>query len=138
VRVGYSGTPLPKKLGIKAGHRVGTLGAPERFARLLEPLPERVQVSAGMQGAQPFDVIVVFAVDAAELRRRFQTARERLRQDGGLWVAWPKRSSPLARELKESDVRTHGLAAGLVDNKICAIDEDWSGLRFVIRTADRT
>ena len=135
---GYSGTPLPKKLGIKGGHAVATLGAPEGFKRLLEPMPSGVRLDADTRRRGPYDVVIAFVRTAAELERRFQRGRRLLARDGGLWIAWPKRTSSLAAELREGDVRAHGLAEGLVDNKICAIDEDWSGLRFVVRVADRS
>ena len=134
---GYSGTPLPKKLGIKEGHVVATLGAPEHFAALLDPLPAGVILKAGPRGKGPFDVIVSFVGYASELGRRFDRGHALLDPYGGLWIGWPKQSSPLATALRESDVRAYGLSTGLVDNKICAIDGDWSGLRFVVRTADR-
>ena len=134
---GYSGTPLARKLGIKEGHRVVALGAPPHFRDLLEPLPPRVRVRTDLRGRGAFDVLVVFVRTERELRDRFERARARLEEDGGLWVSWPKQSSPLATALRESDVRAHGLASGLVDNKICAVDEDWSGLRFVVRLRDR-
>jgi len=135
--VGYSGTPLPKKLGIKPGHRVGLAGAPAHVPGLLDPLPSGVRLERSLRGG-PKDVILVFVRTPGELHRRFQAARGKLREDGGLWVCWPKKSSPLATSLRESDVREHGLATGLVDNKVCAVDEDWSGLRFVVRTRDRS
>jgi hypothetical protein len=135
--VGYASTPLARKLGIKEGHRVATLGAPGHFVRLVEPLPADARLQTGLRGGGLVDVVVVFAATAAELRERFARARLRLQPNGGLWVAWPKRTSALARDLKEAAVRAHGLSAGLVDNKICAIDEDWSGLRFVVRLEDR-
>lgn len=134
---GYSGTPLAKKLGIKDGHRVSAVGAPGHFASLLEPLPASVRMQAGLRGKAAFDVVIVFVRSPRELADRFEGARVRLQPHGGLWVAWPKQRSPLATDLRESDVRAHGLATGLVDNKVCAIDEDWSGLRFVVRLADR-
>ena len=134
---GYSGTPLPRKLGIKGGHRVGTIGAPAGFAAVLEPLPPGVTLRANPRGRGSFDVLVVFVRCERELTDRFERARARLEPDGGLWVVWPKQSSPLATELRESHVRAYGLSTGLVDNKVCAIDEDWSGLRFVVRLRDR-
>lgn len=134
---GYSGTPLPKKLGIKEGHAVATLGAPDHFRGLLDPLPAGVLVKAGPRGKGPFDVIVAFVRTQAELRKRFDRGHALLDPYGGLWIGWPKRSSPLATSLRESHVREYGLSTGLVDNKICAIDEDWSGLRFVVRREDR-
>lgn len=134
---GYSGTPLVRKLGIREGASVATSGAPAHFASLCEPLPSGARLRSDLRGRGPFDVLVVFVRTASELEARFGRAVSRLDPYGGLWVAWPKRSSPLAGDLRESQVRAHGLASGLVDNKICAIDEDWSGLRFVVRIANR-
>ena len=134
---GYSGTPLPRKLGIKEGHDVASVGAPEHFADLLEPLPHGVRLRSDLRSRGPFDVMVAFVRTERELRSRFERARARLAPAGGLWIAWPKQSSPLATKLKDSDVRSYGLSTGLVDNKVCAIDEDWSGLRFVVRVKDR-
>lgn len=132
---GYSGTPLARKLGIKEGHRVATLGAPSHFPDLVD-LPREAGFVPLDRGA-PLDVIVLFAREAAALERLLPEAAARLRPDGGLWIGWPKKSSPLAGELDGNRVRSAGLAAGLVDNKVCAIDEDWSGLRFVYRLTDR-
>jgi hypothetical protein len=137
VSAGYSGTPLPKKLGVKEGHAVATLGAPRRFRELLGPLPAGARVRADPEGAGPYDVIVAFVRTHDELRQRFGRGRALLDTGGGLWTCWPKQSSPMATDLREGDVRAHGLATGLVDNKVCAIDEDWSGLRFVVRVKDR-
>ena len=134
---GYSGTPLAKKLGIAEGDLVAALGAPSHFADLLEPLPRGVTLRGDLRARAPHDVLVAFVRDARELRERYAKALARLDPHGGLWIAWPKQSSPLATDLRESDVRAHGLSSGLVDNKICAIDEDWSGLCFVVRTRDR-
>jgi hypothetical protein len=134
---GYSGTPLAKKLGIREGHRVAVMGGPPHFASLLDPLPATVRLRTDLRGRGPFDVIVVFTRTHRQLTDRFERARPRLEIAGGLWVAWPKRSSPLATDLREAAVREYGLSAGLVDNKICAIDDDWSGLRFVVRLRDR-
>lgn len=130
---GYSGTPLPRKLGVRPGARVLVVGAPDGFS--LGPLPD-VEVHR-RAGRSPYDVVLVFAPDLRTLRRRFEPARAVLTTAGGLWVAWPKRSSGLPTDLDENVVRDLGLAAGLVDNKVCAIDETWSGLRFVIRLRDR-
>lgn len=135
--VGYSGTPLPRKLGIKEGSLVAALWAPEHFISLLVPLPHGARLRPDLRGKARYDVLVAFVTTERELRTRFDRARARLDPDGGLWIAWPKLSSALAKDLKESHVRAYGLSTGLVDNKICAIDEDWSGLRFVVRTEDR-
>ena len=134
---GYSGTPLPRKLGIKPGHSVAMSGAPAHFVELLGPLDPSIRLRGDLRSRGPHDVLVVFVRSPSELRRRFQRARARLRPTGGLWVAWPKQSSPLAGALRDGDVRSFGLSTGLVDNKVCAIDEDWSGLRFVVRKSDR-
>jgi hypothetical protein len=125
---GYSGTPLPQKLGIKSGARVRLAGAPADFASTIGVVP-RAKGEA--------DVIVLFVKDTAALARGFARMRKVLRQDGGLWVAWPKKASGVATDLAESVVREYGLSQGLVDNKVCAIDDTWSGLRFVVRLADR-
>ncbi|HUH08241.1 MAG TPA: hypothetical protein VML96_10605 [Egibacteraceae bacterium] len=130
---GYSGTPLARKLGIKAGAAVALLGAPEGFA--LTDLPDGVDVRSRAAGR--LDVIVLFARSQAELARRFPAAMRVLEPAGGLWVAWPKKASGVATDLSFEVVQPRGLDAGLVDNKICAIDETWSGLRFVYRLRDR-
>jgi hypothetical protein len=132
---GYSGTPLPQKLGIKAGHRVALIGAPRGFLDVLGTLPGEVAISSDSRGTA--DVIVFFVDRRAELARRFGALARRLSEAGGLWVAWPKKASGVATDLTENEIRAIGLAAGLVDNKVCAIDETWSGLRFVIRLKDR-
>ena len=133
---GYSGTPLPRKLGIKPGARVGLIGAPHDFDAVLGDLPPGVTVLRRARGR--LDVLVLFVQKASELERRLPALKQALDQAGGLWVAWPKRSSGVATDLSERTVRELGLAAGLVDNKVCAIDATWSGLRFVYRLADRT
>jgi hypothetical protein len=132
---GYSGTPLPKKLGIKEGSRLALLGAPDGFDRTLGALPSGVEVRTQARGR--FDVLVFFTARAAELERRFSVLMRALEPDGGLWIAWPKKASGVATDLTFEVVQPIGLDAGLVDNKVCAIDEVWSGLRFVYRVADR-
>jgi hypothetical protein len=126
---GYSGTPLPKKLGIKPGHRVMVLGAPAGFEL------EGVQPVRRAQGLA--DVIVSFHTERRELERRLPVLRERMEQAAGLWIAWPKRASKLPTDITENIVRDIALANRLVDNKVAAIDEVWSGLRLVIRIKDR-
>jgi hypothetical protein len=102
---------------------------------LLEGLPDSVGIRRRLRG--PLDVVVAFFTERAELSRRIEALRGTLAADGGLWVAWPKRASGLPTDLTENVVRELGLSAGLVDNKVCAIDEVWSGLRFVYRLEDR-
>jgi hypothetical protein len=130
---GYSGTALPAKLGIKPGHRVLVVAAPAGFE--IGPV-DGVDLHH-RAGRTPYDVILVFCADLRSLERRFAPLAARLVGNGGLWVAWPKRSSGVPTDLDENAVREVGLNAGLVDNKVCAIDATWSGLRFVIRLRDR-
>ena len=132
---GYSGTPLPRKLGIREGSRVLLAGAPAGFADVLGELPGGAEITE--PGAGELDVIVLFAPDAARLREAFGGLVTGLASAGGLWVAWPKRGSGVATDVDENVVREVGLASGLVDNKVCAIDAAWSGLRFVRRLRDR-
>jgi hypothetical protein len=132
---GYSGTPLPRKLGIREGSRLLLAGAPAGFADVLGVLPPGVEFVEA--GASDVDVAVLFVVEPVTLRAQFATLADALQPAGGLWVAWPKRSSGVATELTEGVVREFGLAAGLVDNKVCAIDATWAGLRFVRRLRDR-
>ena len=128
---GYSGTPLAKKLGIKAGDRLALLGAPEGFDALLQPLPEGVTVRRQARG--PVDVLIVFTTEATHLERRIERLAATIEVDGAIWVAWPKRASKVPTDMTEDVVREVALPAGLVDNKVCAIDETWSGLRVVWR-----
>jgi hypothetical protein len=113
---------------------VGLIGAPEGFDRALD-LPPGARISMHLRGF--LDVVVFFAWRRRELERRLPALRRALRVDGGLWIAWPKRSSGVSTDLDENVVREVILDTGLVDNKVCAIDETWSGLRFVVRLADR-
>lgn len=132
---GYSGTPLAKKLGIKAGHRVALVRAPQEFEKDLEPLPEGARTFRRVRGRH--DVIVFFAARRSTLHGRLEALAKTLVSNGGLWVGWPKKSSGVATDLDFTVVQRAGLELGLVDNKICAIDDTWSGLRFVIRLKDR-
>lgn len=131
---GYSGTPLPRKLGLRADTRCLLVDAPARFD--LQPPPGAV-VHRRASGSDPYDVIVAFTPDRATLRKRFAPLVERLATAGALWVAWPKRASKIATDLDENVVREHGLGVGLVDVKVIAVDATWSGLKFVRRLRDR-
>src|ERR1700759_3821960 len=131
----YSGTPLVKKLGIKPGSTLGLIGAPDDFDVTLGELPDGVTVRRRLRGQ--LDVIVAFYLDRTTLERRLPALRAALQPAGGLWLAWPKGASGVATDLSDTVVRELGLAAGLVDNKVCAIDEVWSGLRLVYRLSDR-
>jgi hypothetical protein len=134
---GYSGTPLPRKLGIKPSARVALIDAPEGFDATLGELPDGVSVRRCVRGRGPVDVIVAFFVKRASLESRLPALRDALDPAGGLWIAWPKRASGVSTDVTENVVRGLGLAAGLVDNKVCAIDDVWSGLRLVYRLRDR-
>jgi hypothetical protein len=127
---------LARKLGIKPGSRLGLLSAPDGFLESeLSELPPGVSVRRRARG--PLDVIVAFARRRAALERQLPALRRALDPAGGLWVAWPKRASGVETDLSDDLVRRLGLAAGLVDNKVCAINVTWSGLRFVYRLRDR-
>ena len=132
---GYSGTPLPRKLGIREGSRLLLVDPPVDFAATLGDLPPGVELVEA--GAGAVDVAILFALDVPTVRAQFADLAASLQPAGGLWIAWPKRSSGVATELDENVVREIGLADGLVDNKVCAIDATWSGLRFVSRLRDR-
>jgi hypothetical protein len=134
---GYSGTPLPQKLGLKPGARFGAFAAPKHFGAALGALPQGVTLTDAARGVSPLDVIVCFTESASALMRLFPRAHKRLDPHGGLWVCWPKKASGIVTDVTETDVRRLGLSAGLVDNKVCAIDDVWSGLRMVVRVADR-
>ena len=134
---GYSGTPLPKKLGMKPGYRVLLWNAPKDFVKLLAPASADMSITRQTTGVEVFDIVMLFAAGRADLEKSFRTLAKRLSPAGGLWVAWPKKASGVATDLTEDIVREIGLQTELVDNKVCAIDEVWSGLRFVIRLRDR-
>jgi hypothetical protein len=132
---GYSGTPLDRKLGIKPGQRVALLGAPDGFEGETLVLPDGVRVARRAGGKA--DVIVSFHTRRAELARRLPALRAMMEPAAGLWVAWPKKAAKLETDMTEDVVREIALPTGLVDNKVCAIDATWSGLRLVIRLRDR-
>ena len=128
---GYSGTPLPKKLGIKEGAAVAVLNAPADFAETLGDLPDGVTVRDRLRGS--LDVIVFFTVRRGDLERRIERLKAALDPAGRLWIAWPKRASKVETDMTEDVVRDVALPLGLVDNKVAAVDETWSGLQLVIR-----
>jgi hypothetical protein len=128
---GYSGTPLYRKLGFKPGQRAAYVDAPQGFDALLGELPDGVTVRPRLHG--PLDLIVCFVRTRSALERRLPALRRALEPDGMLWIAWPKRASGIDTDMTEDVVRDVALPTGLVDTKVCAIDETWSGLRLVIR-----
>ncbi len=128
---GYSGTPLAKKLGVKADSRLVLIDAPREFERTLGELPEGVELRRGARGTAP--MVLLFAATRAALGKRFAAAERAVDDGGKLWIAWPKQTSPLARDLSQDDVRALALGRGWVDYKVCAVDADWSGLCFARR-----
>jgi hypothetical protein len=133
---GYSGTPLVKKLGIKPGFRVAVAKPPAHYWDLLGPLPSDVRWIKRVT-SKPVDFVHIFSRRAADLEAALGMYRSNISDSGMIWVSWPKKSSGVATEIGEADVRRAGLAHGLVDVKICAVDETWSGLKFVVRVKDR-
>jgi len=132
---GYSGTPLPKKLGIKAKFRVAFVGLP---AGVRLELSEALRAcDTAPNGRKPLDFAMLFVETQAELTQQFARTAKRLAPAGMLWVCWPKKASGVTTNLDENLVRKIGLDAGLVDVKVCAVSEVWSGLKFVIRVKDR-
>jgi hypothetical protein len=128
---GYSGTPLVKKLGIAQGARVAILGAPDGFDATLGELPDGVVVTRRLGGRR--DVVLAFVTERAALAGRLDALRAAIAPDGMIWVAWPKKASRMPTDITEDVVREVVLPTGLVDVKVCAIDDTWSGLKVVIR-----
>jgi hypothetical protein len=132
---GYSGTPLAQKIGIKAGHRVVLRNHPASFLRDLGKLPDGVTQSSRLAGKA--NVVVFFTDQLASLESDFSALASTMESDGMLWIAWPKRASGVPTDITEDVVRRVALERGLVDVKVCAIDDTWSGLKLVIRLKDR-
>lgn len=132
---GYSGTPLQKKLGIKPGMTMFVQNVPPDYFDWLSPLPERVTVKK-MIGKE-IDFIHSFVKSQSEFKKLFIANQKALKKDGMFWISWPKKSSGVITDLDENFIRDFGLQAGLVDVKVCAVDETWSGLKFVFRVKDR-
>jgi hypothetical protein len=132
---GYSGTPLPQKLGIKPGLTVVTINAPANYRRLLGTIPDRVTFSDRLQPDSSF--VHVFSKKRSELEKRLAVLRERIADTGTVWVSWPKKSSGVPTDVSEDVVRAVALPLGFVDIKVCAIDETWSGLKLMVRRSNR-
>ena len=132
---GYSGTPLPKKLGLKENQRIALVNAPAGFEKTLGVLPKNAEIVKRL--SSPLDLVVLFVDQEKQLSRQFSLIAKKLAANGMIWVAWPKKSSGVPTDLTFDPVQRIGLDSGLVDVKICAIDEIWSGLKFVIRVKDR-
>jgi hypothetical protein len=132
---GYSSTPLPKKLGIKENSRLAFVNAPAGFQDYLGPLPASAEVVKRL--TKPLDLVLFFVTTERVLAKEFAKLADKLATNGMIWIAWPKKSSAVTTDLSFERVQRIGLDAGLVDVKICAIDEMWSGLKFVFRLRDR-
>jgi len=131
------GHAAPPKLGIKEAHRVALLAAPPKFDDVLGVLPAGVVVQRSLAGKAALDVVVACVTETTDLALRIAAVRPRMTSAGGLWIAWPKKASGVATDVTENVIREVALPTGLVDNKVCAIDDTWSGLRLVIRRANR-
>jgi DUF3052 family protein len=132
---GYSGTPLAKKLGIKGGSQIFLLNAPGNYLQLVSPLPEGMQIAP--QITSHTDVIHIFSTKKEELSQALHTCLEKMRPNGMIWVSWPKKSSKVPTDITEDTIREVALPLGLVDIKVCAVDDVWSGLKLVIRKEKR-
>ena len=132
---GYSSTPLAKKLGFKEGSRIALVNAPKDFESELGELPDKVEFVK--RPTKALDIVLFFVLSERELARDFTKLAEKLTTSGMIWIAWPKKSSGVTTDLSFEPVQRIGLDSGLVDVKICAIDETWSGLKFVYRLKDR-
>lgn len=128
---GYSGTPLARKLGIKPGYRVRTGNAPDNYKKLLDPIPEDVVLSGRI--TSDIDIWHFFTTSATELDAALPEMMRKIRQAGMIWVSWPKKASGVPSSVTEDTIRELALPLGLVDVKVCAVDETWSGLKLVIR-----
>jgi hypothetical protein len=132
---GYSRTPLVRKLGIGAGDEVFLVGAPENYGDLVDPLPNGVRFVRRL--TPETDIVHVFATRRARLEKAIATARAKIKSDGVIWASWPKKSSAVMTDITEDTIREIALPLGLVDVKVCAVDEVWSGLKLVIRKENR-
>lgn len=133
--VGYSGTPLAKKLGIKAGSLVFTVNAPDNYEQLLDPVPESCKITT--ETASEIDIVHLFTNSGDELFGELARLRNVIKQDGMIWVSWYKKAAKLPTEITEDTVREAAFPLGLVDVKVCAVDEKWSALKVVIRKVNR-
>ncbi len=135
--IGYSGTPLAKKLGIKDGHTVVTINAPDDYEQLLAPLPNGVTLQKPARSKGIVDLIHLFTNSRDELFAELSKNRNLIKQDGAIWVSWYKKAAKLPTEITEDTVREAAFPLGLVDIKVCAVDDKWSGLKLVIRKENR-
>jgi bifunctional DNA-binding transcriptional regulator/antitoxin component of YhaV-PrlF toxin-antitoxin module len=132
---GYSGTPLARKLGIKPGTRLCFVNAPPGYVSLLEPLPEELEIVS--EGGSELDIVHGFVRRRADLIELIERYKNMIKQEGAIWISWPKKAARIATDVTEDTVREIALPLGLVDIKVCAVDEVWSGLKLVIRKENR-
>lgn len=132
---GYSRTPLAKKLGIKSKSRIALIGQPEYYFKLFSDLPEDIEIISDKRVLK--DLIHYFTKSSSELKKDIQSLKQQLEQDGSLWISWPKKSSKIETDINENIIRDIALKNGLVDIKVCAVDEIWSGLKLVIPVKER-
>jgi len=132
---GYSATPLAKKLGIDVGSRIYLSDAPKNYLTLVAPLPEGIRVVRKIDGET--DIVHIFSTERAHLAAALRATLKRIKPDGTIWVSWPKKSSKVPTDLTEDTIRDAALPMGLVDIKVCAVDEIWSGLKLVLRKENR-
>ena len=130
---GYAQNPLVKKLGIKPGYRLYLENTPDNYSDLIQDWPEDIVVVTE-QNEGELDFIHFFTQEMAELEHKFPKLKQRLKKGGGIWISWPKGTSKIPKDLNGNDVRNVGLDSGLVDVKVCAVDEDWSAIKFMFRT----
>jgi Protein of unknown function (DUF3052) len=132
---GYSGTPLAKKLGIKPGHKIYLAGAPNEYLKWMSPLPGDVKFQGRMSGDT--DLVHLFSTQKSKLEKSLRASLAKLKPDGMIWVSWPKQASKVPTDITEDTIRAVALPLGLVDIKVCAVNEVWSGLKLVIRKENR-
>ena len=132
---GYSGTPLAKKLGIKEGSKLFLSGAPKNYLELVAPFPEGARLVPKIDGDT--DIVHIFSTERAHLTAALRDTLSKLKQDRSIWVSWPKKSSKVPTDITEDTIREVALPMGLVDVKVCAVDEVWSGLKLVVRKENR-
>lgn len=133
---GYSGTPLARKLGIKPGHRIYVKNQPDNYLELIAPIPESVTISKRLSGR--FDIIHFFTRKESELSSHLKKLMTKIEQDGMIWISWPKKASKVNTDVTEDTIRKIAIPIGLVDIKVCAVNDVWSGLKLVIRKELRT
>jgi hypothetical protein len=136
MNVGYSGTPLGKKLGIKDGSEIYVVAPPEEYFALIEPIPKGVRIAARV--SRNTDLVHIFTSRRSKLAKALAAYRSTIKPDGAVWVSWPKKSSKIPTDITEDTIREVALPLGFVDIKVCAVTEIWSGLKLVIRKELRT